>query len=280
MNWHPTPKNACSGVTALSGGVLTAIMGAVPADKLHDWKGPIIVLAVITVIASLVQMLLASHEDRELIKKIETLIANREGTAGPSQQEVQPLAQQSQSASIATPSIDGEVYRLAMSPRSVAWPIVREIFTMKGRPDDAVVDTDILVEMYLVNTDSDKTQYIKEMRLSAEVNGKRVEFKRQDDLLADPFADRDFEYGLKDEQNPSEVEPLKRLFSNMPLVLQPRQPADGWVRFMATEINPDRITEGSITLTVVDSLGNEYSISRVGTDKQRHGEISLRRLAS
>jgi len=43
MTLSLTPKNACSGVTALSGGILTIIMGAIPADNLHNWKWPIIV---------------------------------------------------------------------------------------------------------------------------------------------------------------------------------------------------------------------------------------------
>jgi hypothetical protein len=92
MTLSLTPKNACSGVTALSGGILTIIMGAIPADNLHNWKWPIIVLAAITVLASLLQMFLASHEDRELAKKIELLIA-KHSPALP-QQEVRPLTQQ------------------------------------------------------------------------------------------------------------------------------------------------------------------------------------------
>jgi hypothetical protein len=173
-------------------------------------------------------------------------------------------------------AVDGEVYRLVMSPRSVAWELVRDIFRMKGRPDDAVVDTDILVEMYLVNRDSTKTRYVRDLRLSAEVSGKQVEFKRQNDLWADDFNDLEFEYGLKEAQG-EDVEPIKQLSNTFPLPLAPEQPVEGWVRFMAKEINADKIAQGTVTLTVIDSLGNEYVISKAATDRERRGEIGLRR---
>jgi hypothetical protein len=270
-----TPKNVCSGVTALSGGILTIVMGAVPADNLHNWKWLIIGLAAITVIASLIQMFLASHEDRELTKKIEVLIATH--TTLP-QQEVKSLTQQPEEPAPpeTKPIIDGEVYRLVMSPRSIAWPLVRDVYRIQGKPDAAVIDTDILVEMYVVNRDPEKTRYVRDVRLSAEVNGLRKEFKRQDDLKADNFNDKEYEYGLK-EQSFSEVEPIASLSRTFPLALAPEQPIEGWLRFMAREINADKIVQGTIVIAVVDSLGNEYFINRVAADRERRGEIGLRR---
>jgi hypothetical protein len=176
------------------------------------------------------------------------------------------------------PDIDGEVYRLVMSPRSVAWPIVKDIFRIQGRPDEAAVDTDVLVEMYLVNQNLQNPQYIKDLLLSAEVSGKRVDFIRQNDLLADPFADNEFEYGLKVKDN-DEVEPVKLLFDKLPATLQPQQPTDGWVRFMAKEINADKIANGTIVLTVVNSLGKEFVITKAATERPRRGEIGLRRIS-
>ena len=262
----------------MAGGILTIIMGAVPADSLHNWKWPIIGLAILTVLASLVQMILASHEDRELIKKIEILIAKQSAHDSVPQQEVKSLAPlpQTPQALETAPVIDGEAYRLVMSPRSVAWPLGRDLYKMKGRADEAVVDTDILVEMYLVNRASDRTRYVREFRLSAEVSGKRVEFKRQNDLFADDFNNIKFEYGLKSAEF-EETQPIKQLAERFPLALAPEQPVEGWVRFMAKEINADKITEGTIVLTAIDSVGNEYPIQRVAADRERVGEIRLRR---
>jgi hypothetical protein len=129
--------------------------------------------------------------------------------------------------------------------------------------------------MYVVNRSSDKTRYIRDMNLSAEVSGKEVQFKRQDDLLAHEFDDRQYEYGLRDREDTfrEEPQPLKRLYSQLPLALAPEQPAKGWVRFMATEINANKITQGTIKLTVIDSLGKEYSIHKVPMERERRGEI-------
>ena len=174
------------------------------------------------------------------------------------------------------PDIDGEVYRLVMSPRSMAWPIIRDVFKLQGRPDDAGVDTDILVDMYIVNQNLRNPEHLKDLRLSAEVNGKRINFECQDDLMAEPFGDHEYEYGLKTKDS-QEIEPLKRLFDKLPIALQPRQPADGWVRFMARDINPEKIANDTIVLKVINSIGKEYVISKAAT-KQRKGEIHLRRL--
>jgi hypothetical protein len=179
------------------------------------------------------------------------------------------------------PAIDGEVYRLVMSPRVMEWDLVRQVFQASGRKDDPLIDTDILVEMYLVNKSTERVRYIREMRLSAEVDGKRIPFIRQRDLFAEEFNGKKFDYGIRDasetfRENPK---PLKQLGSELPLALAPEQPAEGWVRFMAKNINPDKIASGTIMLTVVDSVGKEYSIHKVPVERERRGEISLRRLA-
>jgi hypothetical protein len=147
---------------------------------------------------------------------------------------------------------------------------------MKGREDEAVVDTDVLVEMYLVNSDTDKTRYVRDIKLSAEVNGKRVEFKRQDDLWADDFNNTEFEYGIKGDGF-IDVERINQLSTRFPLALSPGQPVEGWLRFMAKEINADKIAQGTITITVIDSLGNEYPITKADPNRNRRGEIGLRR---
>jgi hypothetical protein len=174
------------------------------------------------------------------------------------------------------PDIDGEVYRIAISPRTMAWELVRDIYRIQGRQDEASVDCDVLVEMYLVNTSRTETRYVRDLKLSAEVSGKRVFFQRQDDLRAKDFADKGFEYGVKDNKG-DEAGPVKQLFSALPIALAPTQPVEGWVRFMAKDINPDEITEKSWQLSVVDSVGHEHAITKAVL-RERKGEVALRRL--
>jgi hypothetical protein len=140
MKVQVTRKNFCSGVAAVSGSALAVLMGLVPADHLKDWQWLIIVLAVLAAIGSVVQMFLQSGEDRDLGRKIDALLAvtGREPTqpmiAGHMADENKPNA----TASLTEPDIDGEVYRLAMSPRSMAWEIVASLYKAKGREDEAV----------------------------------------------------------------------------------------------------------------------------------------------
>lgn len=175
------------------------------------------------------------------------------------------------------PEIDGEVYRLVKSPRVMSWELFRDIHKVAGKGAEPLVDTDILVEMYLVNRHADKSRYIRDFWLSAEIGGKRVQFKRQDDLSTH---DDKYDYGLHIEGAPpaKDAEPLKRLYQVLPMALAPEQPTEGWVRFMASAVNPELITDGTICLTVVDSVGKEYSIKRVSKERERRGEIGLRRV--
>jgi hypothetical protein len=281
---HLTVKNACLGMTIICGVIIATIAAVVPAPSLglSPWKWIILVCAVLGIGAAIVLIFKQSSEDRDLGKKIDRLLADRglsPETPLPAPTLVPLVSPLAPALPPPAPNIDGEVYRLVTSPRSVAWPIVRDVFRLQGRPDDAVVDTDILVEMYLVNRDAVKKRYVRDIRLSAEVNSQRVEFKRQDNLWADDFNDVEFEYGLKEGQG-DDVEPIKQLSDVFPLPLAPEQPVEGWLRFMAKEINADKITQGTVTLTITDSLGNEYPITKAATDRERRGEIGLRRRRS
>lgn len=178
------------------------------------------------------------------------------------------------------PEIDGEVYRLVKSPRVMEWELFKQIYRALGRKDDPAVDTDILVEMYLVNKLTSRTQYIRELRLSAEVDGKRISFLRQPDLFAEEVDGKRFDYGLRERPDTlrEDPKPLKQLASELPLALAPGQPAEGWVRFMAKGVNPDKVASGTIVLIVINSVGKEYSIHKVPLERERRGEIGLRRL--
>lgn len=280
LTLHLTLKNLCSGIAALATIILAVIVGVVPADSLKDWRWVIYALGAVAVVAAVTQMFLQSHEDKDLARKVDSLLATR---------GVEPSAKLMATASMVDdiaiidarrePGIDGEVYRLAVSPKTMAWEITKGIYAAANREFTEVIDTDILVEMYLVNTAKDKTKYVRELRLSVEISGKTVQFKQQNDLAALEFGDHEFEYGLRSDPNSNfgDVEPIKQLANQLPFALAPEQPVEGWVRFMATKINPDNIVQGTVRLTVIDSLGNEYFIHKV-PERLRRGELALRRV--
>jgi hypothetical protein len=289
LNW----KNGFTVVASFCIVGLTVIPLFVPADQLAmvRWKAAVVCLMVLALVSLLAQSLIQSREDhlreakdQERDKRQDSLDSQMaqlvtQLKSGAPKPTTESLALEAPTTKAEEAHIDGEIYRLVMSPRSIAWPLVRDMFRIQGRPDEAVVDTDILVEMYLVNQDADKTRYVREIWLSAEVNGHRVEFKRQDDLQAEDFNDKEFEYGLKDTQVP-DVQPIHQLANKFPLALSPGQPVEGWVRFTAKEINADKIAQGTVTVTVVDSLGKEYPINKVTANRERRGEIGLRRVGS
>jgi len=193
---------------------------------------------------------------------------------GPSRVEMAPAPALTQ---LDPPVIEGEVYRIALSPRTMSWEMVKGIYQVQGRPQDAKIDCDVLIDLYLVNTSKTESKYVRDLKLSAEVKGATVNFARQDDLRAVDFNNKKYEYGLRLEKWDTK-EPIKQMFSALPFCLSPAQPVAGWVRFMAKDINPDDIKDKSFKLRVVDSLGEEHPISKVGTGKKSKGEIGLRRL--
>jgi hypothetical protein len=276
--WHLNFKNACGLTAGVCVVLLTLITILVPLEQLATtpWRWVVIGLGALAIVGLALQMLKQSREDVDLSGKVDAILAARGMSPEMLTPTLTPTPPTASDVLPKTPDIDGEVYRLVTSPRSVAWPIVRDVFKLQGRADDAAVDTDILVEMYLVNRDSSKTRYVREIQLSAEVNGKRTEFKRQDNLWADDFNDTKFEYGLKEQQG-AEVAPINQLSNKFPLRLEPEQPVEGRIRFMAKEINADKVADGTLLLTVIDSVGNEHPIIKAATDRQRRGEIGLRR---
>jgi hypothetical protein len=292
LNW----KNGLSIVI----GICVILLAVIPlkVDAAHigwmRWQVGMYGLATIAMVALFLQAAIQSKEDHEReiresardesLVRIEEQVADlveqsKTGKPKPQIIESAPSEPQGELSKAQTPAppqdIDGEVYRLVLSPRSVAWGLVRDIFRATGR-EDAVVDTDILVEMYLVNRDKTKTRYVRDLRLSAEVDGERVDFKRQADLMADDFNDTEFEYGLKDGIGET-VKPINALTHNFPMALAPEQPVEGWVRFMANAINADKVAQGTIVLIAIDSLGNEYPITKAAASRQSSGEIGLRR---
>jgi hypothetical protein len=273
-------KNACGLLAGVCVVVLAVITILVPADRLSTPPGRyyIIGVAIVAIVAIAAQMFKQSREDHELGSKLNGVMAAR-GMLPDTSKPLREFSSQVTDSAIETASsvIDGEVYRIVMSPRSISWELVRDLFRMHGRSNEASIDTDILVEMYLVNASTKDSKYIRDLRLSGElINGDIVNFVRQDDLHAEDFNNTKFEYGLGYDEH-QDKEPIKQLFSSLPFCLSPQQAVEGWVRFMANT-NPDNLKEKAFKLRVVDSLGQEHFISRAATREQK-GKIGLRRVS-
>lgn len=291
---HLTLKNSLSVVTVICV-VALAVIPLKYSDQLGwlRWQIAIPCLAGIAVFAVIGQALIQSKEDhaaqrRDLLRderlgKIELRLEQigKGNHASQSAEAIKPVDMQQSSAPVAEVEggIDGEVYRMALAPRSVAWELVRDIFKMRGEPEKATVDCDVLVEMYLVNRSKTVSRYVRDLTLVAEdINGGKITLKRQDDLRAEDFNDQAFEYGLGREGFFDTKDAIRQLFSSLPFCLSPGQAVEGWVRFMAKDINPDNIKEKSFQLAVVDSLGTEYPITKADVARERKREIGLRRL--
>jgi hypothetical protein len=158
----------------------------------------------------------------------------------------------------------------------MSWELLRDVMKAAGR--EATVDCDVLVEMYLVNRSSQQ-KYVREVHLSAEVDGVRTQFAMQPDMRAKDINEKKYEYGLEISRDfYAEPDRLKPLLAETPLSLAPQQPTEGWVRFMAKDINPDKINKESWQVVAVDSLGAEYPITRISSRPLR-GTVGLRRLS-
>jgi hypothetical protein len=295
---HLTTKNLLSVIAGICVVLLAIIPLGVPADHLGwmRWQIAVLALAVVAVASLFWQACIQSREEHEAkgrerlrderlgsielqFKEFSTSANKAEVLSGSIQvAEMEPTKESAlPSISTETDVIDGAVYRIAINPRTPAWEILKGVYQMRGEKPH--VPCDVLVEMYLVNTSKTATAYIRDLVLSAEIAGQRVTLKCQQDFMAEDFNDQQWEYALKDdEERFGEREPLKRLFSEMPITLGPKQPTpEGWVRFLATDINPDEITPKSWQLRVVDSLGNEHPINKAVLDRERKGEVGLRR---
>jgi hypothetical protein len=278
MTPHLSLKNACGLVAGVCIVILAVVTILIPAETLAavPWRRTVFGLAVLAVITLAAQMVRQSHEDQNVGKMLQALLGQR---GMPPAGEILPQRELGPpEVKHALGDIDGELYRIVMSPRTFAWELIRDIFRMKGRPDDASVDCDILMEMYLVNRSKTETRYVRDIRLSVEVKGKRIELERQDDLLGMEFNGQQFEYGMK--QTPEgQTDPMKPLYSTLPIALLPEQPIQGWVRFLASDINPENIDDKTWVIVAVDSVGTEHPITKAASGK-RKGEIALRRLRS
>jgi hypothetical protein len=163
--------------------------------------------------------------------------------------------------------------------KSVAAGLTREIFAMTNRADQFAIDADVLLEMYAVNTSNEK-RFIRDFVGTVEVDGKAVQLQRESDFFAWEFADHKYYYclsmGTKDGQwDRSDLRPLKEAFDSFPKELDPRQPLEGWVHFVAKNVDPEKLSNNNTyRFSFIDSLGSEIPIVKASAEK-RDGEVTV-----
>lgn len=174
-------------------------------------------------------------------------------------------------------SIEGEVYRVAFNPKSPMYEFTKSVFTVAGG-EQPPIDTDVLVELYIVNT-SKKSVFIRDFTFSMEVDGQMNALERRDDLLAEEFQGVPYEYALNRSGHDLNVdlEGLTNLSSAIHSEMKPGEPLEGWIRFLAKNIIPDKLNANSIRVGIVDSLGTVHPI-RKKSEKSRGGVITVRRV--
>lgn len=178
------------------------------------------------------------------------------------------------------PAIDGELYRVVSGGKAASAGMVREIYVLQKREEEFKIDADVLLEFYAVNTSGEK-RFVKDFIGTVEIEGKKIQFERQADFDAWEFNDVDYEYCLdlkSEEDHPwddSQKQPLKPAFKSFPFELDPREPIEGWVHFIAKDVDFMKLSKNpTYKFTFVDSLGEEIPITRASATK-RPGHISV-----
>ncbi len=145
---HLTFKNVLSVVVGFCVLGLAVIPLAVPIDHLTwmRWQAAILALACVAVVALVWQATIQSREDHEREEREKKRDERQEGIETRIAQVMQAIqtgkppdtvAHEISVSQHASPGemsrgIDGEVYRIAMSPRSISWELVRDVFASKG----------------------------------------------------------------------------------------------------------------------------------------------------
>jgi hypothetical protein len=171
--------------------------------------------------------------------------------------------------------IDAEIYHVAVSPRNIAYPLIRDAYRIAGHPENATIDCDVLVKLYIVNK-ANSTKFIRDFSASVHIGADEVILERKDDLHADDFDGKPFDYGIRLDKS-SQVIEIPYLYKALPFALEPQEPVDGWLRFVAKDILPDSIDNNTWKFAIKDSVGKDHPITKVSTAKH-HGEIGVRRL--
>lgn len=175
---------------------------------------------------------------------------------------------------------DGELYRIVTAPKHAFAEMTRQIIVSMHR--EFAVDVDVLLELYLVNTSSEK-QYIRDFQVTVEIDGKCIGLTWEPNFDAWELNDVDYEYCLDpapDEPTmlvDSRAQKLDPIFPSLPIELAPRQPLRGWAHFLLKDVDPQKLEENrTYAFAVMDSLGNEHPITRAA-QPQANSKISTRR---
>jgi hypothetical protein len=178
------------------------------------------------------------------------------------------------------PVLDGEIYRIVTTGKSMAAELTRSLYETMGRVKEFAIDVDVLVEMYVVNTSTMK-KYIRDFTGTVEVDGKTVTLVRQKDFYAWEFNNHPYEYCLRRGESQfdrSDLETLPNLSGALNTALEGGKPIEGWIRFLGKDLDPEKLTDNrSYKFFIVDSLGNEHPILRAVTTR-REGQITARQI--
>ena len=158
--------------------------------------------------------------------------------------------------------------------------LARDLYRAVGRLDEFLIDVDVLVEMYVVNGSNAK-HYLRDFQATVIVDGKEITLVRQSDFHAWEYNNRPHEYCLDFNEtgnmfDRSHLEALRPLYDALPVELESRKPLEGWVHFIAKDVDPEKLNNNhSYRFTFKDSLGKEWPISKSSSAKRR-GEVSVR----
>jgi len=187
-------------------------------------------------------------------------------------------------SSIEVPRIStfgAEVYRVVVAPKLPLWGETHSLFKAMGRDAEFLIDVDLLAELYIVNATSE-TQYIRELIAFVEVDGKDFPLLMQGGFYAYELNGQDYDWCLdptpKDVDSVSDrrarLETLTPIAASFPATLEPRRPIRGWIKLLASKINPDKLKgEAKYRFSVRDSLGVEHPINPAKGENR--GEIAI-----
>ena len=267
MHLYLTIKNACACVAAIA--MILVVLSTV---FFTAWRMPILALAFVAIVASVVLMFKQSADDHQLDGLIHNIIDRLPpSTEGVASDKSPRLLEESSSQ---PPDFSIELCHIAVSPRSAAYVLVKDLYRIQGHPEEAKIDCDVLMKMYVVNT-ADSRRFIKDIVASVNVGNQRIELERKDDLQAIEFNRTQYEYGVKRTEH-ADAEPIPYLYKELPTSVEPKQPLSGWVRFLAKNILPDAVDSNSWQIEIVDSVGTQWPITKL-CDKRFSGEIGLLR---
>lgn len=266
------------------------------ADPAHlgwrRWQVAVVCLASVGVCAVFRQAHIQSREDHdraereresdsrqdEMQSTLQDLLQAVKTASPPKPVDVMPQLMPTEANG--TAALEGEIHRIFMYARlGIEFSMFKEIWKAKGQAGEPVIDCDIIVSWYIVNKSS-STKYIRSILANVEVDGKDTPMEIQEDFRAGVFNDS-VEYGWdKNQHDGAWPTPLEPLFpSKLPCPISTGQPLIGWVRFLLRDVNPDGIDADTWRFSILDSVGNQYPVTKI-IKNEKKGGLGLRRVSS